>query len=100
MRRRSLMHAGAAAMIWPCPAGAQRGPIPRIGCLFTRANYGESFNTLRRGLRDLGYVEGENIILDVRSSDGDNSRLPGLAPNSSALNRRCSLAMAPSRSAL
>jgi putative ABC transport system substrate-binding protein len=79
MRRRGLIHAGAAAMIWSSSAGAQQGPIPRIGCLFTRANYGESFNTLRRGLRDLGYVEGKNILLDVRSSDGNNGRLPELA---------------------
>jgi putative tryptophan/tyrosine transport system substrate-binding protein len=79
MRRRSLMQAGAAAMISPSPAGAQQGLIPRIGCLFTRANYQESFDTLRRGLHDLGYVEGKNILLDVRSSGGDNSRFPGLA---------------------
>ena len=32
-----------------------------------------------RGLRELGYVEGKNILLDVRSSGGDNERLPGLA---------------------
>ena len=79
MRRRGLLHAGVAVMIWPSPAGAQQGPMPRIGCLFTRANYEESFNTLRRGLRDLGYVEGKNILLDVRSSGGDNGRLPELA---------------------
>jgi ABC-type uncharacterized transport system substrate-binding protein len=79
MRRRSLMRAGAAAMIWPFPAGAQQGPIPRIGCLFTRANYEERFNNLRRGLRDLGYVEGKKILMDVRSSGGDNGRFPGLA---------------------
>ena len=79
MRRRDFMHAGAAAVIFPSLAGAQQGPIPRIGCLFTRANYEESFNTLRRGLSDLGYVEGKNILLDVRSSGGDNGRLPVLA---------------------
>jgi putative ABC transport system substrate-binding protein len=79
MRRRGLIYAGVAVMIWPPPAGAQQEPIPRFGCLFTRANYKQSFNTFQRGLRDLGYAEGKNILLDVRSSDGDNARFPELA---------------------
>ena len=39
----------------------------------------------RRGLRELGYVEGQNITLEVRSAEGDNRRLPALAAELAAL---------------
>jgi putative ABC transport system substrate-binding protein len=79
MKRRDLVLSGAAAMICPSSAGAQQEPIPRIAYLSPRADYEESVNAFRRGLRELGYVEGKNILLDVRSSSGDNERLPELA---------------------
>ena len=79
MRRRDLMLSGAAAIAWRSPASAQQEPIPRIGYLSPRSHPEESVNAFRRGLRELGYVEGKNILLDVRSSGGDNDRLPELA---------------------
>jgi putative ABC transport system substrate-binding protein len=78
MRRRDLLLSGAAALTWQSTAGAQE-PIPRIAYLYPRADYEESVNAFRLGLRELGYVEGKNFLLDVRSSGGDNGRLPALA---------------------
>jgi putative ABC transport system substrate-binding protein len=54
------------------------GPIPRVAFLKASGNlaYKEVF---RQGLRDLGYVEGQNIIVDLREASGDNARLPMLA---------------------
>jgi putative ABC transport system substrate-binding protein len=79
MKRRDLMLSGAAAIAWRSPARAQQEPMPRIGYLSPRSRPEESVNAFRHGLQELGYVEGKNIRLDVRSSGGDNGRLPELA---------------------
>jgi ABC-type uncharacterized transport system substrate-binding protein len=49
--------------------------IPRVGLL----DYTASWDPLRQGLRDLGYVEGQNIALEYRRSEGRSERLPALA---------------------
>jgi putative ABC transport system substrate-binding protein len=60
------------------PVGAQQPTkIPRIGYL-TAAGSSPS-QALLQGLRELGYVEGQNIPLEFRSADGKRDRLPGLA---------------------
>ena len=69
------------------PADAQQPTkIPRIGYLA-----GSSPSTIlarieafRKGLRDLGYVEGKNIVIEWRSVEGKADRLPGLAAEFSA----------------
>jgi len=62
------------------PAGAQQAQkVPRIGFLggaYPRSPILESF---RQGLRELGYVEGQNIILEPRNSHGDTSQFHNLA---------------------
>ena len=63
----------------PLAAGAQ--PIARIGLL---GDY--SWEPLRQGLRDLGYVEGKNVILEDRPAGGRNERWPGLAAELVRLN--------------
>ena len=66
----------------PLAAGAQPAkPVPRIGFLSTdpisaRAQALEAF---REGLRELGYIEGRNIAIEVRSAEGSRDRLPTLA---------------------
>jgi putative tryptophan/tyrosine transport system substrate-binding protein len=79
MRRRDLMLLCVAAIGWRSPASALQEPIPRIALLSPRSDAEESVNAFRRGLRELGYVEGNSILLEIRSSRGDNERLPGLA---------------------
>ena len=61
------------------PAGAQA--IPRIGLLGD-----SSWEPLRRGLRDLGYVEGKNVVFEDRRSGGRNERWPDLAAELVRLN--------------
>ena len=75
MRRRVVVIAGLAALLFaPGWAGAQQLPvkIPRVGIL-TVADSDRTpiFNAFREGLRDLGYVEGRNIILEFRFARGD-----------------------------
>ena len=57
------------------------GKLPRVGLLLTDASSPPSLNveTFRQGLRDLGYVEGKNIILEYRYAEGKIERLPHLA---------------------
>ena len=62
------------------PTHAQRSAtIPRIGILRLGTPPDELVQRLVLGLRDLGYVEGKNIIIDVRFADGKLERLPKLA---------------------
>jgi putative tryptophan/tyrosine transport system substrate-binding protein len=62
-------------------AEAQQAKIPRIGFLFVSSlssNSGRA-DAFRQGLRELGYVEGKNIIIEWRSADGKPDRLPAIA---------------------
>jgi putative ABC transport system substrate-binding protein len=82
MRRREFIAViGGAAVAWPLAARAkQSGKLPRVGILSPAAD--EAAATLvafRKAIRDLGYVEGETIILDFRLSNGNFDALPELA---------------------
>ena len=72
------MLGGAAA--WPLAARAQ-DKIRVIGILETisPALNAANFDALRRGLRDLGYTEGQNMMLEYRSAEGQAARFPALA---------------------
>src|SRR5215510_13040651 len=65
-----------------CPAYAQQpAKLPRIGILTTLGPSVVSarIDGFRQGLRELGYVEGKNIVIEWRSADGNNDRLPAVA---------------------
>src|ERR1700730_4120973 len=67
---------------WPLAARAQQpARIYRIGILETVSSSlnVKNIDALRRGLRELGYVENQNYILEYRSADGDGARFPLLA---------------------
>jgi putative ABC transport system substrate-binding protein len=87
MRRRELLLVlSSAALAWFQPASAQQRPVPVIGVLRTStAADDQGIDAFRRGLRELGYVEGQNILLEIRWSGGDNERLPALAADLAAL---------------
>jgi putative tryptophan/tyrosine transport system substrate-binding protein len=66
----------------PLAAEAQQaGKVYRIGILETipAARNADNLAALRKGLRDLGYVEGRNLIIEYRSADGRAERFPDLA---------------------
>ena len=65
----------------PLTGAAQpRSTVPRIGILTPAAEASTPlWEAFRHGLRDLGYVEGQNIILEYRFAAGQNERLPALA---------------------
>jgi putative ABC transport system substrate-binding protein len=88
-RRKFLATLGGAAAAWPLAARAQHpGRVYRIGVLETSpaASNAANFDALRKGLRELGYVEGQNLVLDYRSADGRAERFPQLAAELLRLN--------------
>jgi putative tryptophan/tyrosine transport system substrate-binding protein len=73
-----------AAVAAPSVVGAQEAPkIPRIGFLSPAAQtYQDAF---RRGLRELGYADGQNIRIEYRFGEGSDERLPALASDLASL---------------
>jgi putative ABC transport system substrate-binding protein len=81
-RREFITLLGGAAAAWPFRAGAQQaGKVYRIGVLeMTSATLNvANVYALRAGLRQLGYFEGQNLVIEYRSADGRDDRFPGLA---------------------
>jgi len=68
-------------------AGQQIAQLPRIGFLAVGSPEGRAFliKGFRQGLGEQGYVEGQNILIEYRFSEGDNDRLPALAAELVAL---------------
>jgi putative ABC transport system substrate-binding protein len=88
-RREFISRLGSATLAWPFAALAQEPTkVPRVGYLFSFvASQGQHlWGACRQGLRELGYVEGKNIILEPRWSEGRNERLPTLAAELVRLN--------------
>src|SRR5215216_5946236 len=83
MDRRTFIGGVAGGLVaTPLAARAQQvGKIYRIGLLETipAAQNAANLDALRRGLRDLGYVEGRNLIIEYRSAEGRAERFPDLA---------------------
>ena len=81
MKRRefiALLGGAATAMAWPLASRAQQAKLPRIGILVP-ANPEPFWSLLREGLREHGYIEGQNIQFEFRSADGKPDLLPELA---------------------
>ena len=82
MRRREFILALGGAVAGPRAVRAQQpAKIWRIGVLETvsLASNAKNIDALRQGVRELGYGENQNYVLDYRSADGDAGRFPALA---------------------
>jgi putative tryptophan/tyrosine transport system substrate-binding protein len=82
MKRREFITLLGGAAAWPLAARAQQPVrVYRIGVLemSPAATNADNFDALRKGLRELGYVEGQNLVLDYRSADGRPERFRQLA---------------------
>jgi putative ABC transport system substrate-binding protein len=81
MKRKITVFALCAMLLTLCGPGQaqQTGKIFRIGYLSQRSGNETRDEAFRQGLRELGYVEGKNIIIELRGADGKLDRLPALA---------------------
>src|SRR5262249_40691813 len=82
MNRRALISLlGGAATLWPQAARAQQPAMPVIGFLSSLSQEETKHlgAALRRGMNEIGYVEGQNLAIENRYADGQYDRLPGMA---------------------
>src|SRR5438477_10220486 len=79
-RRKLLVALSAGALAAPlaCFAQQQRSKVARIGVLESTSSTASVREPFIAGLRELGYVEGRNLIIEDRWAEGQYERLPGL----------------------
>jgi putative ABC transport system substrate-binding protein len=81
MRRREVLTLLGGAVAWPLAAHAQQPSVPVIGFLTSRTPKQAEYlvAAIRDGLKEVGYIEGQNVAVEYRYAEGRYDRLPALA---------------------
>jgi len=78
-RRDFITLLGGTAAAWPLAARAQQRAVPIVGVLNSAVDEAIWRTAFVKGLGEMGFVEGRDVLLDVRSGQGDPARMPELA---------------------
>jgi putative ABC transport system substrate-binding protein len=80
-RREFITLFGGTVAAWPLAGRAQSPAPPLIGFLSSASpqHHAHRLGPFRRGLQEMGFVEGQNVEIDYRWAEGQNDRLPELA---------------------
>jgi putative tryptophan/tyrosine transport system substrate-binding protein len=79
MRRRDFVGLLGGAAAWPLTAGAQQPAAPVIGILSATTGADNGIADFKQGLKESGFVEGQNVAIEYRQAENQYDRLPALA---------------------